>query len=98
MNLFDISSYLHLGIAHLLCFFIPTHQHAAASSLSKDKYYGTQATFNVWQPTLETTDDFSLAQLWIISESDNGLNTIEVGWEVRHKWDILCASYVYKLY
>ncbi|TVU23361.1 hypothetical protein EJB05_25721, partial [Eragrostis curvula] len=59
------------------------HQHAAASA-SGDKYYGTKATINLWQPTLESTSDFSLAQLWIIGGSyqGNDLNTIEAGWHV----------------
>ncbi|KAJ1277107.1 hypothetical protein BS78_05G268900 [Paspalum vaginatum] len=28
-------------------------------------YYGTQATFNLWQPKVEPAEDFSLSQLWI---------------------------------
>nr|CAB3492260.1 unnamed protein product [Digitaria exilis] len=59
------------------------HQHAAASA-SGDEYYGTKATFNLWQPTLESANDFSLAQLWIVGGSyeRNDLNTIEAGWHV----------------
>lgn len=59
-------------------------QHAVASA-GDDKYHGTNATFNVWQPTLEGTMDFSLAQLWILggSYAGNDLNSIEAGWQVR---------------
>ncbi|OQU84026.1 uncharacterized protein LOC8070245 [Sorghum bicolor] len=60
------------------------HQHAVASAWGNDKYYGTQATFNLWQPTVESAKHFSLAQLWITSGSyqNNDLNTIEAGWQV----------------
>ncbi|KAJ1277143.1 hypothetical protein BS78_05G272000 [Paspalum vaginatum] len=59
------------------------HQWATASS-SADRYYGTKATFNLWQPNIERSGDFSLTQLWIIkgSYSGNDLNTIEAGWQV----------------
>ncbi|KAJ1277164.1 hypothetical protein BS78_05G273900 [Paspalum vaginatum] len=59
------------------------HEWATASS-SADRYYGTKATFNLWQPNIERSGDFSLTQLWIIkgSYSGNDLNTIEAGWQV----------------
>ncbi|TVU02699.1 hypothetical protein EJB05_51769, partial [Eragrostis curvula] len=59
------------------------HQWAVASS-EDDIYYGTNATINLWQPTLERPNDFSLAQLWIKAGSYNNLdlNTIEAGWQV----------------
>uniref|UniRef100_A0A0D3GFB2 Neprosin PEP catalytic domain-containing protein n=1 Tax=Oryza barthii TaxID=65489 RepID=A0A0D3GFB2_9ORYZ len=46
-------------------------------------YYGTKVTINVWQPTIATSGDFSLSQLWISAGSyDNkDLNTIEIGWQ-----------------
>lgn len=59
-------------------------QHAIASAPGDDNYYGTQATFNLWEPTVERNQGFSLAQLWITSGSyaNNDLNTIEAGWQV----------------
>nr|TKW01536.1 hypothetical protein SEVIR_8G187500v2 [Setaria viridis] len=39
-------------------------QHAVASA-SGDKYYGAKTTINLWQPTIEGGNGFSLAQLWI---------------------------------
>lgn len=53
--------------------------------MGDEKYYGTQATFDLWQPKVETAEDFSLTQLWMFSGSyeNNDLNTIEVGWQVR---------------
>ncbi|KAF8645037.1 hypothetical protein HU200_066242 [Digitaria exilis] len=59
------------------------HQYALAYT-PKGRYYGTKATINLWQPTVETDQDFSLAQLWISggSYSGNDLNTIEAGWQV----------------
>ncbi|WVZ49259.1 hypothetical protein U9M48_000633 [Paspalum notatum var. saurae] len=62
------------------------HQYGIASTPANDTslYYGTQATFNLWQPEVETPKDFSLSQLWITSGSyqTNDLNTIETGWQV----------------
>ncbi|KAJ1278944.1 hypothetical protein BS78_04G117400 [Paspalum vaginatum] len=59
------------------------HQHAVASTW-QDKYYGTSTVINLWEPTLERPNDFSLAQLWITGGSygGNDLNTIEAGWQV----------------
>ncbi|OEL15080.1 hypothetical protein BAE44_0023901 [Dichanthelium oligosanthes] len=60
------------------------HQHAVAHAQGADKYYGTRAGFNLWQPKIDRANDFSLTQLWITngSYSGNDLNTIEVGWQV----------------
>ncbi|CAN6373646.1 unnamed protein product, partial [Urochloa humidicola] len=57
------------------------HQYAVASSPSGN-YYGTEISVNLWKPTTESTNDFSLTQLWIVagSYSNNDLNTIETGW------------------
>jgi hypothetical protein len=61
----------------------PIEQYAVASS-PYGKYYGTKVSINLWQPTTETAQDFSLTQLWISAGSynNNDLNTIEVGWQV----------------
>ncbi|KAJ1277119.1 hypothetical protein BS78_05G270100 [Paspalum vaginatum] len=63
---------------------LSVHQCGVAFALGDDKYYGTQATFNLWQPKVEKDEDFSLTQLWIAGGSydNNDLNTIEVGWQV----------------
>ncbi|CAL4990965.1 unnamed protein product [Urochloa decumbens] len=59
------------------------HQYAVASSPAGN-YYGTKITINLWKPTTESTQDFSLTQLWIDagSYSNNDINTIEAGWQV----------------
>ncbi|CAL4982599.1 unnamed protein product [Urochloa decumbens] len=59
------------------------HQYAVASSPS-GSFYGTQISMNLWKPMTESTNDFSLTQLWIVagSYSNNDLNTIETGWQV----------------
>ncbi|CAG7868517.1 unnamed protein product [Brassica rapa] len=46
--------------------------------------YGTKATLNVWNPVVESGDDFSLAQIWVTSGNykHNDLNTLETGWQV----------------
>ena len=64
--------------------FSPIVQHAIASASEDENYYGTQATFNLWEPIVERDEGFSLAQFWISSGSysDNDLNTIEAGWQM----------------
>ncbi|KAM3280344.1 hypothetical protein ACQJBY_047246 [Aegilops geniculata] len=59
------------------------HQWATASTQA-DKLHGTKATLNLWQPTIEGGNDFSLTQIWITAGSypDKDLNTIEAGWQV----------------
>ncbi|CAN6884578.1 unnamed protein product [Brassica oleracea] len=46
--------------------------------------YGAKATLNVWNPVVESGDDFSLAQIWVTSGSyeNQDLNTLETGWQV----------------
>lgn len=70
-------------------------QHAIASTYG-DKYYGTKATFNLWQPTVERGNDFSLAQIWIRGGSyqSNDLNTIEAGWQVRPRKEKRKSTFV----
>uniref|UniRef100_A0A0E0JU91 Neprosin PEP catalytic domain-containing protein n=1 Tax=Oryza punctata TaxID=4537 RepID=A0A0E0JU91_ORYPU len=60
------------------------HHYGVAYATGDANYYGTKVTINVWQPTIATPGDFSLAQLWITAGSyDNkDLNTIEAGWQV----------------
>ncbi|KAB8102097.1 hypothetical protein EE612_033330 [Oryza sativa] len=61
-----------------------TIQYGVAYATGDANYYGTKVTINVWQPTISTSGDFSLSQLWISAGSyDNkDLNTIETGWQV----------------
>ncbi|CAH2055089.1 unnamed protein product [Thlaspi arvense] len=48
------------------------------------KIYGIKAVMNVWQPTVERTDEFSLGQVWVTAGSytSKDLNSIEAGWQV----------------
>lgn len=58
-------------------------QHAIAY-VEGDKYYGAKATINVWQPSIQQGNEFSLSQLWILGGSfGQDLNSIEAGWQVR---------------
>ncbi|KAK4775855.1 hypothetical protein SAY87_023816 [Trapa incisa] len=61
------------------------HEHAIAYTGSSDEpLYGAKATINVWDPSVEQVNEFSLSQIWIISGSFDGsdLNSIEAGWQV----------------
>ncbi|KAL6501199.1 hypothetical protein OROHE_025062 [Orobanche hederae] len=46
--------------------------------------YGAKATINVWDPSIEVVNEFSLSQIWVLSGSFDGsdLNSIEAGWQV----------------
>lgn len=58
------------------------HQHAIAY-VEGGKYYGAKATINVWQPSIQQSNEFSLSQLWILGGSfGEDLNSIEAGWQV----------------
>ncbi|CAN6817987.1 hypothetical protein YC2023_038126 [Brassica napus] len=57
---------------------------------------GAKATFNVWRPKVEQATEFSLAQIWIISDSydNNTLNSIEAGWQLN-RWSPKSATLSY---
>lgn len=44
---------------------------------------GMSADFNLWSPTVEDSDEFSLSQLWVARglKTDNSLQTVETGWQ-----------------
>ncbi|KAG9446835.1 hypothetical protein H6P81_012963 [Aristolochia fimbriata] len=60
------------------------HEHAIAYTGSSQEVYGAKATINVWEPSIEVVNEFSLSQIWILSGSFDGtdLNSIEAGWQV----------------
>ncbi|QCE07479.1 hypothetical protein DEO72_LG9g2499 [Vigna unguiculata] len=60
------------------------HEHAIAYTGSSQEMYGAKATINVWDPSIQVMNEFSLSQLWILSGSFDGtdLNSIEAGWQV----------------
>lgn len=60
------------------------HEHAIAYTGSSAEIYGAKATINVWDPSIEEINEFSLSQIWLLSGSFDGpdLNSIEAGWQV----------------
>eukprot|EP00850_Spirogloea_muscicola_P013645 SM000093S24456 [mRNA] locus=s93:440233:449969:- [translate_table: standard] len=61
------------------------HEYAIAEySGNSGLIYGTEATFNVWNPYVEFASEFSLSQLWLVAGSyyNGDLNTIEAGWQL----------------
>ena len=47
------------------------------------KFYGAKATINVWEPKVQSSNEFSLSQLWILGGAfGQDLNSIEAGWQV----------------
>lgn len=59
------------------------HEHAIAYTGASEDIYGAKATINVWDPSIETVNEFSLSQIWVLSGSFDGsdLNSIEAGWQ-----------------
>lgn len=60
------------------------HEHAIAYTGTSQEVYGAKATINVWDPSIQVVNEFSLSQIWILSGSFDGsdLNSIEAGWQV----------------
>ncbi|KAE8684228.1 translational activator GCN1-like [Hibiscus syriacus] len=60
------------------------HEHAIAYTGTTQEFYGARATINVWDPSIEEVNEFSLSQIWVLSGSLDGpdLNSIEAGWQV----------------
>nr|GMC52057.1 uncharacterized protein LOC109190216 [Ipomoea batatas] len=60
------------------------HEHAIAYTGASQDIYGAKATINVWDPSIEMVNEFSLSQIWVLSGSFDGsdLNSIEAGWQV----------------
>ncbi|XP_074321013.1 protein neprosin [Silene latifolia] len=60
------------------------HEHAIAYTGSPEEIYGAKATINVWDPSIEEINEFSLSQIWVLSGDFGGpdLNSIEAGWQV----------------
>ncbi|KAA8534668.1 hypothetical protein F0562_032185 [Nyssa sinensis] len=60
------------------------HEHAIAYTGISQEVYGAKATINVWDPSIQLLNEFSLSQIWVLSGSFDGsdLNSIEAGWQV----------------
>ncbi|KAG8649813.1 hypothetical protein MANES_08G142300v8 [Manihot esculenta] len=60
------------------------HEHAIAYTGTSQEVYGAKATINVWDPSIQLVNEFSLSQIWVLSGSFDGsdLNSIEAGWQV----------------
>ncbi|KAI3696490.1 hypothetical protein L1987_79508 [Smallanthus sonchifolius] len=55
------------------------HEHGLGYLWGKE-YYGIKAILNVWAPNVTNKDDFSLSQIWVISDIPNhDVNVIEAG-------------------
>ncbi|XP_054813494.1 uncharacterized protein LOC129314149 [Prosopis cineraria] len=62
---------------------ISGHEYAIAD-LRGDRYYGAQASINIWKPHVQESNEFSLSQIWIVNRDDpnNNVETIEAGWQI----------------
>ncbi|KAH7297157.1 hypothetical protein KP509_26G056300 [Ceratopteris richardii] len=58
------------------------HQHAIGY-VQGGRYYGAKANINVWNPSVQMANEFSLSQIWVLAGTfNNDLNSIEAGWQV----------------
>ncbi|KAL9269140.1 neprosin-like protein [Drosera capensis] len=75
-------------------------KHAIAYTGSMGEIYGARATINVWDPSIEEVNEFSLSQIWVLSGSfDSDLNSIEAGWQsdayqATGCYNLLCAGFI----
>ncbi|KAI3516174.1 hypothetical protein L1887_15085 [Cichorium endivia] len=46
------------------------------------EFYGAKATLNVWAPNVTRVGEFSLSQIWVISNPSKNMSTFEAGWQV----------------
>ncbi|CAN8286535.1 unnamed protein product [Cochlearia groenlandica] len=60
------------------------HEYAIMNS-RQGRYFGTKFVINVWNPYVQTSGEFSLAQTWLVSGSGPDLNSIEAGWQVSQQ-------------
>lgn len=45
-------------------------------------YIGAQADINVWDPNVESPDDFTTAQIWLKGGPGDNFESVESGWMV----------------
>ena len=62
--------------------FEPPSGHEYAHAYAFIDNQGEQADFNIWQPAVQQTDEFSLSQLWVVRGTGSSLQTVETGWQV----------------
>ncbi|XP_045831525.1 uncharacterized protein LOC123922908 [Trifolium pratense] len=62
--------------------FVNDDRHDHAIGFVNGNFYGARASLNVWTPKVENQGEFSLAQIWVLSDDRNVENTLEAGWQV----------------
>ncbi|XP_054811229.1 uncharacterized protein LOC129312592 isoform X1 [Prosopis cineraria] len=61
------------------------HEYAVAD-LRGDRYYGAHASINIWKPSVQESNEFSLSQIWILNRDDpNNVESIEAGWQISQQ-------------
>lgn len=74
------NSFLDEGSGHLNVE-PPGTTHEYAHAYRRVDNIGQQADFNVWNPEVERSNEFSLCQLWVARGSGSDLQTVETGWQ-----------------
>lgn len=60
----------------------PSSLHQYAHARRSVTNWGALSTLNVWKAATQLTNEFSLSQIWVVGGSGDGLQTLEVGWQV----------------
>jgi len=45
-------------------------------------YIGAEANINIWNPNVEQPEDFTTAQMWLMTNNGENFGSIEAGWMV----------------
>ncbi|KAI3981362.1 hypothetical protein MKX01_001807 [Papaver californicum] len=45
-------------------------------------YIGAKADINIWNPYIENPNEYSTTQIWLVSGSREGMESVEAGWTV----------------
>ena len=56
--------------------------HRYAEAFYSGSIQGAGAFLNIWRPTIEAGQTFSLSQLWCVAQGPQGTQTVEIGWHV----------------
>lgn len=72
-------SYLAEGDATARTGSTATHQYAKVDQYVDN--WGGDGVFNLWNPYVETSSEFSLSQMWVVRGSGSLKETLETGWQ-----------------
>ncbi|MQM00004.1 hypothetical protein Taro_032731 [Colocasia esculenta] len=67
----------------------PTWHEYSLVKFTADKLYGASAVFNLYLPKLEVPHEFSLGQIWVVSNDET--TSLEAGW-MNNRYETFCYN------